>query len=264
MDYINSDQLLFVLASPAGGGYRLARIISCFDNVHWYEARLNGRYPYSIYYTPELKGRDISPYHFDRRTPEGMVPLIGERVERFWDDVNEYYNTVWPSEMDRCAAHKILNSGKHLLWVLHDLPQDLSRFPNAKIINLLDTDLENVIDRYLTTTALFPVSIENPALKPNVDNLYTEKLKTLEKQNPAPTYRDFWAWTNYGVPVFQDEYTAVYRKYVSAMIKSRDTMQIKENPKCLTVTWDSLDINLIKNFIAAESIDPNYIKLIDR
>jgi hypothetical protein len=41
-------------------------------------------------------------------------------------------------------------------------------------------------------------------------------------------------------------------------------MQIKENPKCLTVTWDSLDINLIKNFIAAESIDPNYIKLIDR
>jgi hypothetical protein len=27
MDYVNSDQLIFVLASPAGGGYRLARII---------------------------------------------------------------------------------------------------------------------------------------------------------------------------------------------------------------------------------------------
>ena len=264
MDYVNSDQLIFVLASPAGGGYRLARIICCLDNVYWYEAKLNGKYPYSIYYTPELKGRDISPYHFDRRTTKGMVPLIGERVERFWHDPEAYYSQVWPREMQHCGADKILDSGKKLLWVLHDLPTDLDRFPNAKIINLVDRDLEQVIDRYLTTTALFPVSIENPALKPKVDNAYTTVLKGLEQINPTPTYRDFWMWETYQIAVYSTAHDNEYREYVSELIKTNDRSLIKENPKHLTVTWDTLDIESIRTFLDADVVDPNYIKLINR
>ena len=264
MDFINSDQLIFVLASPAGGGYRLGRLICCFDNVYWYEAKLNGRYPYSVYYSSGLKGKLISPYHFDRRTQTGMIPLVGERVERFWDDTEEYYSNVWPDQMKIAGAEDILKQGKKLVWVLHDMPNDLTRFPNAKIINLVDNDLESVIDRYLVTTALFPVSIENPGLKPNDDNEYTTKLKALEKINPNPTYRDFWMWENYNVPQYSETVDTEYRIYVSNLIKKNDRSAVKENPKCLNITWDTLDIDLIKQFIGAGSIDPDHISLINR
>lgn len=264
MDFNNSDQLIFVLASPAGGGYRLGRLVCCLDNVHWYEAKLNGKSPNSVYYTPELKGKNISPYHFDRRTQTGMIPLIGERVERFWDNPEEYYSKVWPQEMIKAGADKILTSGKSLLWVLHDMPNDLFRFPNAKIINLIDPDVEAVIDRYMITTALFPITIENPSLKPESDNEHSRKLKALEKINSAPTYRDFWMWENYNVAEYSEAVNSQYRIYVSDLIKKNDRSLVKENPKCLNITWDSLDVNLIKEFIGAGSIDPNYINLINR
>jgi hypothetical protein len=193
-----------------------------------------------------------------------MVPLIGERVERFWHDPERYYSQVWPREMQNCGADKILNSGKKLLWVLHDLPTALDRFSNAKIINLVDCDLEQVIDRYLITTALFPVSIENPALKPEVDNTYTITLKSLEQINPTPTYRDFWMWENYQTAVYSTAHDKEYREYVAKLIKNNDRSLIKENPRCLTVTWDTLDIESIRTFLDADAIDSNYIKLIDR
>jgi hypothetical protein len=262
MEYVNSDQLIFVLASPAGGGYRLGRIICCLDNVYWYKARLNGKYPYSIYPTSELKGKDISSYHFDRRTELGMVPLIGERIERFWNNAEHYYSHIWPTEMQKCGADKILASGKQLVWVLHDMPNDLAQFPNAKIINLVDIDVENIIDRYLVTTALFPVNIENSRIKPKTDNSHSILLKELMKVNTAPTYRDFWMWETYRVPVYSAQYSVEYRNYVSELIKSRNRTAIKENPKHLAVTWDTLDIETIKQFVGASTIDENYKKLL--
>jgi hypothetical protein len=148
--------------------------------------------------------------------------------------------------------------------VLHDIPDTLvDRFPNAKIINLLDDNVNEVIKRYLTTTALFPFKIENKNLKPIVDNQVSKNLSELEKLNPNPTYRDYWAWTTKGVADYDTVFNEDYIKYVSNIIVQQQTEMSKENPKCLTITWDSLDVELIKNFIAAESIDPNYIKLID-
>jgi hypothetical protein len=166
--------------------------------------------------------------------------------------------------MQQCGADDILDSGKKLLWVLHDLPADLDRFPNAKIINLVDRDLEQVIDRYLTTTALFPFKIENRNLKPIVDNQVSKNLLELEKLNPNPTYRDYWAWTTKGVAEYSTVFNEDYIKYVSNIIFHQQTEMSKENPKCLNITWDSLDVNLIKEFIGAGSIDPNYINLINR
>jgi hypothetical protein len=276
MDYTNSDRLLFVLASPAGGGYRLARIISCFDNVHWYTSKGNGLYPWSVVRdniskprlsAARVKGRNISKYHFDRRTENGMIPLLGERIEKFWE-INEldiFYEENWNNEFLISGGADITASGKYVLWVLHDIPTTLlNRFPNAKIISLLDDDPYEVIRRYLTTTALFPFKIENRNLKPVVDNQVSDNLLELEKLNPNPTYRDYWAWTTKGVADYSTVFNEDYIKYVSDIIFHQQTEMSKENPKCLKVTWDSLDIDLIKNFIASESIDPNYIKLIDR
>lgn len=263
MDYKNSDQLIFVLASPAGGGYRLGRIVCCLDDVYWYEAKVNGRYPYSVYYTEKVKGKDISAYHFDRRTELGMVPLVGERIERFWNDPNEYYDTIWPDEMKRCGADEILKSGKKLLWVLHDSFEILNRFPNARVINLIDTDIDQVIKRYLTTTALFPISIENKNVKPSEGNQHSLSIKQLKELNKDPTYRDLWAWENYSVPVYDSKYDSEYLEYVTELIRDRELKVLKENPKCLNVTWDTLDVDLIKDFIGSQSINQNYIKLIN-
>jgi hypothetical protein len=265
MDYNNSDKLIFVLASPAGGGYRLGRIISCFDNVFWYEAIRNGKYPWRIFSSDQVKGKDISPYHFDRRTNINMIPLLGERIERFWNnqDLSELYNVNWSKEMDAAGAGDILVSGKSLLWVLHDTPEYLlGRFPNAKIINLYDENVTDVINRYLITTALFPISIENVKLKPDYENAHAAAIKKLEVLNPKPTYRDFWAWENKGVPVFEDSMVEEYKEYISVMLTDQHTKRIVKSPKYLSVSWDSLNIDTIKEFIGASSIDANYVSLI--
>jgi hypothetical protein len=276
MDYVNSDRLLFVLASPAGGGYRLARIISCFDNVHWYSCQNNGLHPWSVVRAnPEnpslspskVKGRNISKYHFDRRTENGMIPLLGERIEKFWEshELDVFYKENWNKEFLISGGADIVASGKYVLWVLHDIPETLeNKFPNSKIISLLDDDVYEVIRRYLTTTALFPFKIENRNLKPIVDNQVSKNLSELEKLNPNPTYRDYWAWTTKGVAEYSTVFNEDYIKYVSNIIFHQQTEMSKENPKCLNITWDSLDVNLIKEFIGAGSIDPNYINLINR
>lgn len=265
MDYINSDKLIFVLASPAGGGYRLGRIICCFDNVFWYEAIRNGKYPWRIFSSDQVKGKNISPYHFDRRTATNMIPLLGERIERFWnkDDINWLYNQNWSSEMEAAGAREILSSGKSLVWVLHDTADYLlDRFPNAKIINLYDENIDTVIVRYLTTTALFPISIENTKLKPNYENEHLLSINALQKINPSPTYRDFWVWEQKGIAKFETRFENEYKDFISSMLIDQHHKRTIKSPKYLSVSWDNLDIDAIKNFISASSVNENYISLV--
>lgn len=270
MDYTNSDKLIFILASPAGGGYRLGRIVCSFDNVHWYASKGNGLFPWSVVRedpnnirpsASRVKGRTISKFHFDRRTDLGMIPLIGERIEKFWNpqDLDKFYNEVWPEEFKRSGGADILAQGKNLVWVLHDTPEDLEkRFPNAKIIKLIDNDIRSVILRYLTTTALFPFKIENVNLKPSTNNELSESLIKLNEFNKTPTYRDFWAWSNKNVPFYDDSFKSEYIEYISKLISYQQQEMQKENPKYHTVTWDNLNLDSLKDFIGAKSINENY------
>lgn len=266
MDYINSDRLLFVVASAGGGGHKLGRIISCIDNVYWYlDKDTNGLNPWDIFYTNLIKGKTISPYHFDRTIGKHVIPLIGERAECYWnkDDIDVFYKKIWTTAMETAGASKIIETGKYLLWVLHDTPQYLiSRFPNSKIINLIDENIDIVIDRYLKTTALFPITINNKNIKPDYINDYACKLKELKEINPAPSYRDFWSWDFHSEPVYIDELYLEYRKYVSSMLSVQYQHRIKENPKYINITWDNLNIDFIVNYLNAKSINKNYIKLL--
>ncbi len=273
MDYVNSDRLLFITASAGAGAHRFGRIISCIDNVYWYaNDKRNGSMPWDVFPTDAVKGKDISRYHFDRLvtndpapSTKNMIPLAGERIERFWNesDIDEFYKTKWSLVMNEVGADKIINSGKYLLWILHDSPQYLlNRFPNAKIINLIDTDIDYVIRRYMKTTALFPINIINKNIKPDYINSHAQSINDLMNFNPSPTYRDYWSWNKFKKPVFQNEMETLYAQYVTKMLTEQHIERIKENPKYLNVTWDNLDINTILNYLNAKSIDNNYVDLL--
>jgi hypothetical protein len=268
MDYSNSDKLIFILASAGGGGHRLGRIVCCFNNVFWYEAIRNGKYPWRIFPSDQVKGKDISPYHFDRRTNTDMIPLVGERIERFWnaEDFNTLYSTVWNQQMSAAGADAIISNGKSLVWVIHDTAEYiLAKFPNAKIINLVDQDINYVIERYLKTTALFPVTIENRNLKPGYVNRHAQLIDDLliaraplSACQDDPTYRDLWAWEYNQQPIYTEDLDSEYKSYISTLLKAQHIERIKESPNYINVTWDNLNIESIKSFIGATSIDENY------
>jgi hypothetical protein len=260
MDYINTDKLLFVLANQGAGGYKLGRIIACLDNVYWYSNELNGNNPYNVFYNNIVNGKNISPYHFDRLYNNINLPVIGERLERYFNlsdyDLvysrwNEYMNTIE-------GLDKILNNN-YLLYVLHENPSTiLSRFPNSKIINLIDSDINFVVDRYIETTALFPICINNIIPAPWYNTLFNQKLIKLCKICSNPTYRDYWAYITYNTKYFT-EYEIQYRKYVSSIVQPREELVHKN---VLNITWDSMDIVKLIDFTKSTLIDVNYNLLI--
>ena len=267
MDYVNSDKLIFVLANPGSGGYRLGRIVCCFNTVYWYETQANGRYPWSLFLSDDIYGKNITPNHFDRTTKYSNIPLLGERIERFWrtEDLEKLYTVKWPAVMDRAGANEIIEQGKSIVWVLHDYPEYLlSRFPNAKIINLIDTNLEETIDRYLETTALFPIIINTIRLKPTkgTHSEHNAAVYALNRVKENPTYRDFWAWEHKENSIYTDDMRDEYRAYVSELIHERHRITNVESDKYLNVSWNTLDINKIKSFIGATDINENYVDLL--
>jgi hypothetical protein len=186
-----------------------------------------------------------------------MVPLVGERIERYWEysDFDTYYR-IWNHYMNTSGANDIMNNGQYISWVVHDEPEYLlARFPNCKIIHLKDP--ANVVERYLETTALFPIAIHNPLLKPKYLNDFAQDLEELFITNSNPTHRDYWAWSRFNASHFPDELKTPYRLSVTRMINNPQ----KNTPGVLNVSWDDLDINSIKEYLNSNSIDSQYEKL---
>jgi hypothetical protein len=269
MDYINSDKLIFICASPAGAGYRLGRIISCLNNVYWYQNKRNGKYPWSTNYfstnSVQSKGREVSKFHYDRVTEKNMIPLVGERVERFWnfEDLDYYYQKVWTKLMNDAGGSNIINNRLHLTWVVHDTPNHiLNIFPNSKIINLIDENIEDVAKRYLSTTALFPITIENKNIKPDYQNQYSLTLSSLQQLNETPTYQDFWMWKNYTEPVYNNLHDNEYYRSILSELLELDQLKRKQTSNCLNFCWSKFDVNLLINFLKSKEISNEYIDLL--
>jgi len=266
MDYINSNRLLFICAFPGGSGYRFGRLISCFTNVYWYANRRNGDVPWQFVFNKEVKGKAISPYHYDRRTSKNMIPLVGERVEKYWNtlDIDQYYTSTWTSLMEAAGANQLIDQDQYISWIVHDTPEHLSRrFPNSKIINLIDNDIDSIVERYKETTALFPVSLENSYIKPSYKNDYAVSLDELEKINSQPSYKDLWAWQTFKIPKYFKKLDSAYTADLSEFMQNLgEQKQVQDTENILSVSWQDLDIEVIKNFIGADLVDPNYVELL--
>jgi hypothetical protein len=241
----------------------LGRLASCLNNVHWYSHLLNGECPWDVNYNNVVLGKNISPYHYDRYIDQNTVPLLGERIERYWNesDHDHFYNHIWATQMTKCGADNVMQNGNYISWIVHDLPSTLlSRFPNAKILNLIDDDLDQLVDRYKTTTALFPVHIKSFCLKPSYKNKFTQSIELLMVSNSNPTYRDFWAWTEFQLPEYQDRLEIYYNQYLRTTL-GKLLENKKRETQCLNLSWANLDINVIKKYLNSSTIDDNYLTL---
>lgn len=257
----DSQNFLFILASPGAGGHRLGRIISCINNVYWYTHTKNGEKPWDVFFNNSVSGKSISQYHYDRLVGEmGSVPLVGERIERWWniEDHNNFYNNVWAKEIIK--FQKILED-QYIHWVLHDVPENLlTRFPNSKIISLIDNDVRAVANRHIATTSKFPCYYHHSNLKPSYLNEHASMATALHNIKPDATERDLWIFKNYKVSAnYEKDYEeSVYNK----ILTDNAVRNSFEDPRHKKITWESLDLSQVIDFLKADTIDSNYKFLI--
>lgn len=251
MLYDKDYNFLFVLANQGAGGHRLGRIISCLNNVYWYSSKNNGLTPSDVFYNETVAGKSISAYHYDRTIGTSTLPILGERILKWWnvEDYNIFYKDYWLSELKKIS----LPDNMIMHWVLHDQPKDLhDRFPNAKIISLIDTDLDLVTERYTKTTSKFPCAIKHFNLKPPYKNEYARVIDSLV----APTEQDVWYYLN------KDASPSDYFNHIKenlTMLNNARKSYIHKNH--LSITWETLDIDLIKTFLNSSSINEDYLTL---
>lgn len=250
---------LFILANPGAGGHRLGRIISCFDKVYWYSAGRNGYTPWETYIHDKVLGKSISEYHYDRYIGERQVPLVGKRIEQYWlpEDHDYFYKQIWVKQIRDPAVTKVI-SNNYIHWILHDLPEPLLvRFPNAKIISLIDDDVNAVVDRYLKTTAKFPITYRHIGLIPDYETEYRNKVKKLLALNQSATEEDFWYFNNPG------KTEKSFKKDIQQQLNTCNNLRKKfQHPNYLTVKWTNLEVELISNFLSCKNIDTNYTRLL--
>lgn len=262
---LEHDKLLFICANPGAGGYKLGRIISCFNNVFWYSNGRNGYTPWDIYQNDRVAGKNISGKHYDRYIGYQMVPLAGERIECYWeqDDIDTFYNTVWATEMLKSGAISIMDNDMYISWIVHDTPQYIrSRFPNAKIVNLFDTDIDQIAKRYLTTTSHFPVYFNKDTLKPTYLNDYARTLDELMTLNPKPRIKDLWMWKTHQAPIFDKECRSEYLEDITKMLEVYNNDKKIESPSYLSLTLDSLSVDTLQKYLNSTAVNENVTLLI--
>jgi len=253
MNCFDSSKYLFILVNQGAGGHRFGRIVSCLDNVYWYACSQNGAEPWDITGPSTIVGKDISAYHYDRIVGNRPVPLLGRRIERWWRpaDFEHFYNKVWAREIDQWIIQGILKE-QYIHWVIHDTPEKLhQRFPNAKFISVIDTDLEQTTERFMRTASKFPVNLKLEKVRPPYLNAHAKAVKKLAEMMEVPTEQDLWMYNN--------KTKEGYREAVFAEL-SRDNKIRDEfsSDRYLKVYSDNIDIQSIMDFLGAKSINENY------
>jgi len=189
-------------------GHQIGRLISSCENVQWYNWTENGSTPWTPNKNPSTS--NLSIYHFDRRFDGAVgvgvcdktVPPVldfakrNKYVEISFDKILDWGATVYPN---------------NLLYVSHsDLDQSKDFFQHCKHIVVINENIDEIVERYLKTTANFiyswtPTNSDDWTIEcqrltfkeavmkehPNVDytewveNYITKKLKNF-KENIGP------------------------------------------------------------------------------
>ena len=250
------SQLMIISACPGAGGYRMSRILSCFENVYWYDHKNNGHTPWEFSQNGICKEQKFSKYHYDRILYNNQtIPLIGERIAKYW--VDEKWLDNWHNLMQN------INLSDNFIYpiVVHDTPKQLRNwFPNSTIINLYDTNITATVDRHYKTSANYRVNFELKTQKPIYENNYQKDINYLIDVLPNPTVADLWLYQNYKTITWTDERKTNYRFSELNKIVLSHYKKIKEKKFAdYNLCWKNLNLSQINNF---GILDHNYEKLL--
>ena len=200
--------ILFVSFEPGAFGHRLARTLCTLPRFYWYSDARNGKNPWNVHFdNTEILQRSISPYHFDRITPNGMLPPTHDYVRDFIPDAREYYAEHFLPQWIKVKAQEIKQD---IVYCSHSLPQDLlEHFPESKIINIV-LPPDGVALRFMNTSAKFPGWLKHDWMGGR-DTEHGKRLQIIGGElGKKFTVRDIWAWENYGTEYYSDYYMEYY------------------------------------------------------
>lgn len=222
--------ILFISFEPGAGGHKFARTVATLPDVYWYSCDTNGYQPWNINSHSDLKGKDISRYHFHRITPWGIIPPTHDLVKDFISDENYFYEVLFKPRYEWIRKNI---KEKYVVIPTHEMPKKLKKhFPDCKIIELKKPIGHNV-ERYIKTTAKFPAYGRYFDIVPE-DNEY---LKRLEEWGGGRQWhhrirkRDLWALERYDRFMEWDTDIEEYETYVYLMLENNYR----------TRSWDKTD-----------------------
>lgn len=232
------DDIIFVSFEPGNGGHRMARTIASLPEVHWYSNKDNGINPWNTHFEhTNIRQRYVAAKHFDRVTPYGTLPPTFDYAAGFFDDSDAYYNDIFLPKFNTIAKHL----DKKIIYCTHSTPKQLQRyFPNSKIINVIPSD--NIVDRYLRTTAKFPGWLRLEGIVPE-DNEWLVVLRKYKAEKPGFTKADLWAQYFFH-DWYVDDYENLYRNYLTALQNAARRQRSQPYENTINVTgkpdWKSI------------------------
>ena len=207
LNLFDHDKFLFVAFEQGAGGHSYCRILATLDdNIYWYSCKENGFTPADISINEySISRRRIAPNHFDRMVNGKTLPPLFNVIEPYYNHIKEYYPLFKKLFIER-GGLDIMEGGKYVMYPAHATKSKIkAKFPNARILEIIPNNINDVVKHYLNTTAKFPAYLKLKDFRPNYLTPCAKKLE----ENKNATIRDLFDGT--------DEQ---YKKYVHKTIKN--------------------------------------------
>jgi len=244
---MSGARILIINSIQGGGGHRLGRIFSCYENIYWYSHPNNGLTPWTFATNGKLKEAAFSKYHYDRILEDGTrIPLIGSRIEKYWG------NDDWLANWKQLMANIILPD-KFITFVVHDSPTYLRRlFPRSVIVNLLSNDTDYATDRHMETSANFRIDYKFEGQIPKYKSKWVRTRDALLELNKDVTEKEAWSFMH------PDQN---YYEHMLKFNKESNTKNFIERKDAdYTITWQTFQPDYFQEHFG--KIDNNYRNLI--
>ena len=237
---LEHPNFLFISFEQAARGHRLARVLAAMPHIYWYSHPDNGIKSWHIMGITSIQQRWVSPYHYNRYTPNGHLPPPHDFVKPYLPDVQDYYENIFVPKFLEVKGDELLDNYM-LPYCTHSLPRDIYRyFPNAKIINIIH-NVDEATNRYKRVGLEFPAYVKHFGFVPE-DNEYLDYLFRLDARVGGDLkVKDVWADQKYGTAWNDDMFDA-------CMVDKRQFFEIQHNARVTTDHPNVLNITNVRDY----------------
>jgi len=249
--------LLFINCIQGANGFRLGRVLSCYEHVYWYAHTDNGMTPWEFTTDPEstVYEANFAECHFDRLLENDhmgdrvYIPMVGSKIEKYWD------NDEWINRWYEIMSNRIIpEPDKYLPFIVHDSPSYLRKiFPNCYIFNLI-SDPVVATKWHFQTSSNYRIDYTFEGQRPDYKSKWVQQIEEMLAINPKATQKDLWMHTNNGT---EQE----YENYVYRIQEENNQRNLAEASAAdITTTWADFDILALQTVFG--KIHENYKLLI--